>query len=120
MPSRPVPGAWHGLPVTPARLAWRLQDASGRVVIPTRVVHDVTRILPSRPSFWRIYARGTHQNMTTYYKHYSYREPGRYLFRLDPDGLLARSLSPGRYEVVVTVTDIRGNRGSLTRAVRLG
>lgn len=105
-PSMPVPGEWHGLPVTPARLAWRLESASGSPVVRQHVVFDVTHRLPSSP-FWSVYARGTHQNMTTFTKFYAYRQPGEYLFRLG-----AIHIAPGAYRVVVTASDIRGNTGS--------
>lgn len=115
-PAVPVPGAWHGLPVTPAVVAWSVRSAAtGRLVLPRRVVYDVREHLPAAVSFWTVYARGTHQNMTTFGAHYSYREPGAYLFRLAPGGLDTGNLRPGAYRLIVTVTDIRGNRGSVER-----
>jgi hypothetical protein len=107
MPSMPVPGAWHDLPVTPALLEWRLVDAAGRDIVPTRVVYDVRRHLPAQSTFWAVYARGTHQNMTTFTHFYAYRQPGVYLFRLGDV-----TLQPGTYRVIVTAVDIRGNHGS--------
>jgi len=116
MPTLPVPGAWNGLPVTPALLSWSVRSAgTGRIVVPTRVVYDVRTHLPDPATFWRVYARGTHQNMTTFGTHYSYRQPGAYLFRLAPDGFDTRTLHDGVYELVVTATDIRGNHGSLVQ-----
>jgi len=106
MPSMHVPGAWHDLPVTPALLEWRLVDASGRDVVPTRVVYDVREHLPAQSTFWSVYARGTHQNMTTFTHFYAYRQAGVYLFRLGDV-----SLPPGTYRVIVTAVDIRGNQG---------
>jgi hypothetical protein len=107
-PSLPVPGAWHDLPVAPARLAWRLVAAHGAVVVPEHVVFDVTRHLPPA-SFWSVYARGTHQNMTTFTRFYAYRQPGAYIFRLG-----AMPVAAGTYRVVVTASDIRGNTSSRT------
>jgi hypothetical protein len=107
MPSTPVRGAWHDLPVTPALLEWRLVDASGRDIVPTRVVYDVREHLPAQSTFWSVYARGTHQNMTTFTHFYAYRQPGVYLFRLGDV-----TLRPGTYRVIVTAVDIRGNHGS--------
>jgi hypothetical protein len=115
-PSVPVPGAWHALPVTPTLLTWSIRSASGRTVAPRRVAFDVRHQLPASDSFWRVYARGTHQNMSVYGTHYAYKEPGVYLFRLGADGLDTRSLPNGAYELVVTATDIRGNHGSLVQA----
>ena len=115
MPSMPVPGAWHDLPVTPALLEWRLTDTSGRVVVPTRVVYDVRRHLPPASGFWTVYERGTHQNMTTFSHFYAYRQPGAYLFRLGDV-----HLTPGTYTLVVTAVDIRGNHGSRAQQVVVG
>jgi hypothetical protein len=112
MPSMPVPGEWHDLPVTPALLEWRLVDAAGRVVVPTRVVYDVREHLPAQSTFWSVYARGTHQNMTTFTHFYAYRQPGVYLFRLG-----SVNLHPGTYRVIVAAVDIRGNVGTRTQRV---
>ena len=107
-PSLPVPGAWNDLPVSPARLSWRVDSTRGAVVVPERVAFDVTEHLPSTP-FWAVYARGTHQNMTTFTRFYAYRQPGEYVFHL---GTI--QLAPGTYRVVVTASDIRGNHGTRT------
>jgi len=115
MPSMRVPGAWHDLPVTPALLEWRLVDAAGRAVVPTRVVYDVREHLPAQSTFWSVYARGTHQNMTTFTHFYAYRQPGVYLFRLGDV-----TLRPGTYRVIVTAVDIRGNHGSREQRVVVG
>lgn len=116
MPTLHVPGAWHDLPVTPALVEWRIQRAdNGKVVVPTRVAYDVRQHLPAPNAFWRVYARGTHQNMSVFGKHYSYMQPGVYRFLLTPDGLDTRSVPDGVYDLVVTATDIRGNHGSLTQ-----
>jgi len=112
MPSTPVPGVWHDLPVTPALLEWRLVDATGRDVVPTRVVYDVRTHLPAPSTFWSVYARGTHQNMTTFTHFYAFRQPGVYLFRLGD-----LTLRPGTYRVIVTAVDIRGNHGSREQQV---
>jgi hypothetical protein len=113
MPSMQVRGAWRDLPVTPSLLEWRIvAAATGKVVVPTRVVYDVRRLLPAPSTFWRVYARGTHQNMTVFGTHYSYRQPGNYLFRLSPDGFDTRSLHDGAYRLIVTATDLGGNHSS--------
>lgn len=119
-PALPVPGAWHDLPVTPALIEWRIQSAAtGRVVVPTRVAYDVRNRLPSASSFWAIYARGTHQNMSVFGKHYSYMQPGTFLFRLAANGFDTRVLPDSVYELVVTATDIRGNHGSLSERLSI-
>jgi murein DD-endopeptidase MepM/ murein hydrolase activator NlpD len=113
MPAVPVPGPWHGLPVTPALLEWRIQSATGgKVVVPTHVAYDVRDHLPAQDKFWQVYARGTHQNMSVFGAHYSYMQPGVYSFRLAPGGFDTRTLPDGVYELVVTATDIRGNHSS--------
>lgn len=114
-PTMKVPRPWSDLPVTPALLEWTVRSATtGRIAVPTRVAYDVRDRLPARADFWRVYARGTHQNMSVFGKHYSYMQPGRYVFRLAPEGLDTRTLADGVYELVVTATDIRGNHDSLS------
>jgi len=113
--SMPVPGAWHGMPVVPALLTWRIQSWTGKVVVPTRVAADFRISIPPRSAFWRIYARGTFQNMAAFSDYYSYLHPGVYLFKLTPLPFDTRQLRDGVYDLVVTAADIRGNSSSLTR-----
>src|SRR5438093_697537 len=80
------------------------------VSVPTHVVYDVRDRLPALGDFWRVYARGTHQNMSVFGRHYSFMQPGVYLFRLAPGGFDTRRLPDCVYDLVVTATDIRGNR----------
>jgi hypothetical protein len=117
MPALHVTGPWHDLPVTPARVVWQIRSATThRVVVPAHVAYDVREALPSTDSFWRIYARGTHQNMCVFEHHYSYMQPGDYLFRLAPGGFDTRALRDGAYELVIAASDVRGNRTtSVTR-----
>jgi hypothetical protein len=111
-----VPGVWHDLPVTPALVEWRIQRAdTGKVLVPTRVAYDVRQHLPAPGAFWNVYARGTHQNMSVFGKHYSYMQPGVYRFLLTPQGVDTRTMSDGVYELVVTATDIRSNHSSLVQ-----
>ena len=111
-PSLPVPGNWHGLPVTPALVSWRIQQPSGTVVVPTRVAADFRTSVPGNDAFWSTYARGTFQNMTAFDNHYSYMQPGCYLFLLSPAKFDTHSLRDGVYDLVVTATDVRGNSSS--------
>jgi murein DD-endopeptidase MepM/ murein hydrolase activator NlpD len=114
LPQLRVPGAWRDLPVTPALLTWRIEQATTRrVVVPEQIAYDVRGAMPSNNLFWRIYARGTHQNMSVFGRHFSYMQPGRYLFRLAPGGFDTRTLRDGVYDLIVTATDIRGNSSSL-------
>jgi nitrous oxidase accessory protein NosD len=47
--------------------------------------------------------------MSVFGKHYSYMQPGRYLYRISRASLDTTSLKDGIYDLVVTATDIRGN-----------
>jgi hypothetical protein len=110
MPNLPVPGVWHGLPIAPAVLTWQIRKAdTGKVVVPTQVAFDFRRQLPTDPDMWRVYARGSHQNMSVFGKHYSYMQPGLYLFQLTPNGFDTRTLRNAVYDLIVTVADVRGN-----------
>jgi hypothetical protein len=111
----PVPGIWHGMPISPALLTWRIQTWTGKVVVPERVAVDFRTTLPSDTAFWSIYARGTFQNMAVFGKHYSYLEPGCFLFRLTETPFDTRQLHDGVYDLIVSATDTRGNSSSLSR-----
>jgi murein DD-endopeptidase MepM/ murein hydrolase activator NlpD len=115
----PVPGNWHGFPITPALLQWTLLDARGRAVIPLNTVVDFRRFEPRQQSFWKVYAGGTYQNFPVFDHHFFWRRPGRYLFRLTRTPLDTRSLPNGSYEVRVVASDLCGNRGMLTEQVRI-
>ena len=111
-PTISAPGAWHGLPVTPALVTWKIQTWTGKVVLGPQVAVDFRGELPDG-SLWSVYARGTYQNMAVLGNHYSWAQPGSYLFRLV--ALKTRRLRNGTYDLLVTATDIRGNSSSLTR-----
>jgi hypothetical protein len=111
-PSLPVPGLWHGMPVTPALVTWRLEQWNGKVVRKETVAYDVRQTIPSNADFWNVYARGTFQNQSVFGNHYSWLQPGCFLFRLTPHGFDTRTLRDGVYTAVVTSTDIAGNTGS--------
>ena len=112
-PTISAPGAWHGLPVAPALVTWKIRTWTGKVVLGPQVAADFRRSLPSS-SLWSVYARGTYQNMAVLGHHYSWAQPGSYLFRLGP-AFNTRRLRNGTYDLVVTAADIRGNSSSLTR-----
>ena len=115
-PTMPIAGPWHGLPVTPALVTWTIvQAATGKAVVPPHTAYDVRDHLPAASAFWTVYARGTHQNMSVFGKHFSYMQPGVYLLRLSPGGFDTASLRDGVYDLVVTATDIRGNHSSTTQ-----
>lgn len=113
-PTMDAPEAWRGLPVTPALIAWEIRSWNGKVVLGRQVAADFRGNLPDR-SFWQVYARGTYQNMAVFGHHYSWGQPGAYLFKLTPTAFDTRTIRDGAYDLVVTATDIRGNNSSLTR-----
>ena len=110
-PTISAPGAWRGLPVTPALLTWKIRTWTGKVVRTAQVAADF-RGDASRGSLWSVYARGTYQNMAVLGRHYSWAQPGSYLSRLSPPSTRG-ALRNGAYDLVVTATDIRGNSSSL-------
>jgi hypothetical protein len=112
MPSMRVRGEWTDLPVTPALLTWRIQSWTGKVVLRERAAYDHRVTVPANAAFWATYARGTYQNMAVFGPHYSYLQRGRYLFRLTPKPFDTETLHDGVYDLIVTATDMRGNRGS--------
>lgn len=112
-PMLKVPAPWTDMPVTPALVTWQIQRAgTGKIVVPSHTAYDVRDHLPAPTAFWQVYARGTHQNMSVFGKHYSYMQPGLFLLRLTPGGFDTRTLSDAVYELVVTATDIRGSHSS--------
>ena len=113
-PNLAVPRNWNGLPVTPALITWRVEQATGKVALAERVATDFRTSVPHNDTFWQHYARGTYQNMAVFGPHYSFRQRGAYLFNLTPAPFDTRLLRDGVYDLVVTATDIRGNSGSLS------
>jgi murein DD-endopeptidase MepM/ murein hydrolase activator NlpD len=118
-PTLAAPGRWSGMPITPTRVSWRVQGLGGRVVVPETVVVDFRSRIPADGSFWSYYARGTYQNMSVFGQHYSWREPGSYVFKLTPQPFDTKQVRDGVYDLVVTATDIRGNHGSRSRRITI-
>lgn len=110
MPSLPVPGRWHGFPVSPALVTWRIESNDGRVVVGPRVARDVRRLVPKNDRFWSTFARGTHQNWPVFDGRKERFLAGHYLFRLSPRPFDTRALDDGRYVLVVWAADMAGNR----------
>jgi hypothetical protein len=111
LPTMPVPGTWHGLPTTPALITWQIKRVDGRTVVPERSAVDFRTTVPATPDFWRVYARGTYQNMCVFGPHYSYLQRGTYLFKL-ASAFDTHTLRDGVYDLVVRAYDIRGNSDS--------
>lgn len=111
-PPLSLPGRWSGLPVTPARLTWSIDRAyDGKTIVGRRVTFDAREQLP-RITFWDLYARGSRQNAPNYGGHKAFGEPGIYLYKLSPTALDTTAIPNGRYHLVATVTDVRGNTSS--------
>jgi hypothetical protein len=115
LPTLPVAGHWHGLPTMPALVTWRVQRWTGKVIVPERTAVDFRSIEPANAAFWSTYARGSYQNMCVFRPHYSFAQPGVYLLELTPRPFDTTSLRDGVYDLVVTASDLAGNRRSATR-----
>ncbi len=111
-PGLRTPNVYRNWPVSPARLTWRIEHWTGRVVVPQRVARDVRRTVPQDDRFWATFARGTHQNQSVFGSHYSYLQHGRYVFKLTPRPFDTRTLRDGVYDLVVTAVDIAGHHDS--------
>jgi hypothetical protein len=120
-PTLDAPGPWRGMPVAPALLTWEIRSWSGKVVVKRQTAADFRSQLGGR-GFWQVYARGTYQNMSVLGSHYSWAQPGSYLFKLSATPFDTRRLPNGAYDLVVTATDVRGNSSSLKQrfAIRNG
>jgi hypothetical protein len=115
-PPLPVPGAFHGLPVAPARLVWWVERANGYKAVKPHTAADFRRTLPRTGDFWNVYARGTYENAPRFGQLQYARTPGRYLFKLAAS-FDTRRLRNGGYVVVVRASDIRGNSAVLRRTI---
>jgi murein DD-endopeptidase MepM/ murein hydrolase activator NlpD len=115
----PVHGIWHGLPVAPALITWKLRRWNGKLIVGERVAADFRQSIPSNTLFWSYYARGTYQNMSVFYPHYNWGQPGRFLFNLTRTAFDTRTVEDGLYDLVVTATDIRGNHSSKSLRVTI-
>jgi murein DD-endopeptidase MepM/ murein hydrolase activator NlpD len=114
-PAVAVPGNWQGMPVAPSRLTWRIENLAGKVIVAEQIAVDFRETIPPNKQFWRYYARGTYQNCCVFGPHYSFRQPGCFLFKLTRQPFDTKTIPDGVYDLVVTATDIRGNAGSRRR-----
>ena len=112
MPAVPVPGMWANLPITPARLSFRIENfLQRRVVVPETIAVDMSSTLPASGDMWKTYARGSHMNMVQMGVHRYWYQPGLFLFNLAPSFDTTR-LRDGVYRITVTASDTAGNRAS--------
>jgi hypothetical protein len=109
MPALPVPGRWHGFPVTPALVTWRIETARGRVVAGPYVARDVRRTIPGTHEFWLTFARGSHQNWPVFSDGKARGMTGRYAFRLGTRPFDLDQLRIGTYKLIVSASDTAGN-----------
>jgi len=104
------------MPVAPALVSWRLQGLTTKRAV-GGVAADFRTTLSSDPVFWSYYARGTYQNMAVFGSHYSWGQPGCFLFKLTRAPFDTRSVPNGVYDLVVTAYDVAGHKSS--RSLRL-
>jgi hypothetical protein len=105
--TQPKPSGWHGMPVTPARIRWRL-TRNNKDVVPWRTVVDHTNSFrphiagtpPSDTNFATIYTPDTTQNNPSSPGNYHFWLARRFNTNKHPDG---------SYRVEVEATDVRGN-----------
>ena len=97
-----VPAPWAGLPVTPARLRWRVLR-NGKVVRRWHTPVDFTRTMIPKERFRSVYAPGTRQNHAG--------APGLYRFYL-AHTWSTDLLPDGPYRLEVEASDLAGNVGS--------
>jgi hypothetical protein len=97
-----IDGPWHGKPLTPALLEWRLLHGR-KAVRDWRTALDFRLTYPSNDRWTSTYARSTRQNKKVW--------DARYRIYL-VHGLDTRTLADGEYGVEVKATDIRGNTGT--------
>ena len=114
-----VPDKWVGLPVSPAKLTYRVtRFPTGEIAIPERVALDVTNTLPGS-NMWETYARGTHMNMVQMGAHRYWYNPGVYLFKLTPTLWDTHQLPDGVYKITVTAWDTAGNHSSACQILQV-
>jgi murein DD-endopeptidase MepM/ murein hydrolase activator NlpD len=116
----PVEGKWNGMPVTPAKLTYRIETFPKRqLVIAETSGMDVSRALPATGDMWHTYARGTHMNQVKMGFHRYWYQPGVYLFKLTPTMFDTRQLRDGVYRVTVTAWDTAANHSSTSQIINI-
>jgi murein DD-endopeptidase MepM/ murein hydrolase activator NlpD len=57
-PQRPIRGIWHGLPVTPALITWKLQRWDGKLIVRQGVAADFRQTIPSKTALLELLRPG--------------------------------------------------------------
>jgi hypothetical protein len=109
MPPLPVPKPWRGLPVTPARIRWRVRRGANSVRLWHTPIDFSKGLLPQDEFRW-VYAPGTRQNHAG--------KPGLYRFYV-AHTWSTNLLPDGPYVIEVEASDLYGNRGGLELPVTL-
>jgi hypothetical protein len=113
-PPMAVPGAFNGLPVSPALVEWTVRRLNGKIAIPLRIAADFRTALPPNSKFFDTYAKGTYENSPRFGTQQYTSMPGRYLFLLAPN-FDTTTLPNGVYSLTVRVADIRNNTTTQTQ-----
>jgi murein DD-endopeptidase MepM/ murein hydrolase activator NlpD len=117
IPPLPVPGAFAGFPVSPARVTWSLAKAGGPFFVPDVKVVDLRTTLPRATDFWNVYARGSFQNAPSFSAR-QYFMAGRFIYSL-ARAFDTRTYPNGEYIVTVSVTDMSGNSSDAQQRFRI-
>jgi hypothetical protein len=115
--TQPNPPGWHGMPVTPALIRWRLTRA-GQPIVPWQVATDHTTSFhpnvqgdpATDVNFASVYAPDTTQNNPN--------QPGVFHFWLKR-GFDTSRFPNGAYQLEVEASDVRGNSSTSSLALEL-
>jgi hypothetical protein len=118
-PPLPIPAPWAGVPVTPARVSWKLSTLDGHLLLPAQTTANFLTTIPTPNRFWSVYEPGTYQNFPVVGRRYLFGTPGSYLFELTPSRLDTRLLPPGPYKLTVVAEDSCSNQGTLSQPIRI-
>jgi hypothetical protein len=108
-PPIPVPAPWNGLPVTAARLRWRVLRGAD-IVRPWHTPVDFSEALLPASAFTRIYAPGTTQNRAGH--------PAVLRFFL-AHSWSTGTLADGNYSLEVEASDLGGNAATRVQALTI-
>ena len=75
-------------------------------------------MIPPNPQFWSYYARGTYQNQSVFKPHYSYAQPGCFLYKLTRSPFDTLSVPDGIYDSMLESRPHREPRDPVPSACR--